>query len=41
MADEEIKLSANLQKIADQIEKLTVIEVADLAKYLEEKFGVS
>jgi len=45
MADEEkkseIKLDAKLQKIADQIEKLTVLEVADLAKYLEEKFGVS
>ena len=45
MADEEkksdIKLDEKLQKIADQIEKLTVVEVADLAKYLEEKFGVS
>jgi len=45
MADEEnkteIKLDAKLQKIAEQIEKLTVLEVADLAKYLEEKFGVS
>ena len=45
MADDkkkpEITLDAKLQKIADQIEKLTVVEVADLAKYLEEKFGVS
>lgn len=45
MADEEkkseITLDAKLQKIAEQIEKLTVLEVADLAKYLEEKFGVS
>ncbi len=37
----ELKLSEKLQKIATEIEKLTVIEVADLAKYLEEKFGVS
>lgn len=37
----DIKLSEKLQKIATEIEKLTVIEVADLAKYLEEKFGVS
>lgn len=39
MAD--VKLSDKLQKIASEIEKLSVIEVADLAKYLEEKFGVS
>jgi len=37
----EIKLSEKLVKIATEIEKLTVIEMADLAKYLEEKFGVS
>lgn len=34
-------LSEKLQKIATEIEKLTVVEMADLAKYLEEKFGVS
>lgn len=39
MAD--IQLSDKLQKIAEQIEALTVVEMADLAKYLEEKFGVS
>lgn len=37
----DLKLSEKLQKIATDIEKLSVIEVADLAKYLEEKFGVS
>jgi large subunit ribosomal protein L7/L12 len=45
MADEQteknVELSDKLQKIADQIEKLTVVEVADLASYLEDKFGVS
>jgi len=37
----DIKLAEKLQKIATEIEALTVIEMADLAKYLEEKFGVS
>lgn len=37
----EIKLSEKLQKIAKEIESLTVIEMADLSKHLEEKFGVS
>ena len=37
----DIKLSEKLEKIATQIEKLNVVEMADLAKYLEEKFGVS
>jgi large subunit ribosomal protein L7/L12 len=40
MADE-LKLSEKLQKIATEIEGLTALEMADLAKYLEEKFGVS
>lgn len=35
------KLSANLQKIIDSVAKLTVIELADLVKALEKKFGVS
>ena len=38
---EEKKLSEKLQKIAQEIEKLTVVEMADLAGYMEEKFGVS
>jgi len=37
----EIKLSEKLNKIATEIETLTVVEMAELAKYLEEKFGVS
>lgn len=34
-------LPAKLQKIVDEIEKLTVLEVAQLVKALEDKFGVS
>ena len=37
----ETKLSEKLQKLAKEIESLTVIEMADLSKYLEDKFGVS
>lgn len=37
----DIKLSEKLEKIAKEVESLTVVEMADLAKYLEEKFGVS
>ena len=32
---------ANLQKIVDDLSGLTVLEAADLAKMLEEKWGVS
>lgn len=34
-------LSDKLQKIATEIEGLNVVDLAALAKYLEEKFGVS
>lgn len=37
----ETKLSEKLQKIAQEIESLSLPELADLSKYLEEKFGVS
>lgn len=37
----DVKLTEKLEKIAKDIEGLTVVEMADLAKYLEEKFGVS
>lgn len=37
----EIDLSENAQAILDGIEKLTVMELADLVKALEERFGVS
>ncbi len=32
---------ADLQKIADELSKLTVLEAAELSKILEEKWGVS
>ena len=32
---------ANLQKLVDELSQLTVLEAADLAKMLEEKWGVS
>ncbi|MBT4769464.1 MAG: 50S ribosomal protein L7/L12 [Rhodospirillaceae bacterium] len=32
---------ADIEKIADELSKLTVIEAADLSKLLEEKWGVS
>ncbi|MCX6817087.1 MAG: 50S ribosomal protein L7/L12 [Candidatus Beckwithbacteria bacterium] len=35
------KLSAKLTKIIEEVEKLSVLELADLVKALEEKFGVS
>ncbi|HBD02655.1 MAG: 50S ribosomal protein L7 [Microgenomates group bacterium GW2011_GWC1_46_16] len=35
------KLSPALTEIVEKIEKLSVLEVADLVKALEEKFGVS
>jgi len=37
----DIKLSDKLQKIVKEIESLTVIEMADLASYLEKKFGIA
>lgn len=37
----DVKVSAKLQKIIDEVEKLTVLELADLVKALEDKFGVS
>ena len=35
------KLSSKLEKIAKEVEGLTAIELADLAKYMEDKFGVT
>jgi len=37
----ETKLSEKLEKIVKEIEGLTVLEMADLTKYLEDKFGVT
>jgi len=36
-----VKVSENLKKIIDQVEKLSVLELAGLVKALEDKFGVS
>lgn len=38
---EENNVSEKLQKIIDQVSELTVLELADLVKALEDKFGVS
>ena len=35
------ELNGKMQKIATELETLTVLEMAELAKYLEEKFGVT
>ena len=37
----EVKASPAVQKIIEAVEKLSVLELADLVKALEEKFGVS
>ena len=34
-------MSENLQKIVDELSKLTVLEVAELSKMLEQQWGVS
>lgn len=36
-----MKLSANAQKVMEMVEKMTILELNDLVKALEEKFGVS
>ena len=41
MGTYEDKRMANLQKIVDELSGLTVLEAAELAKMLEEKWGVS
>jgi large subunit ribosomal protein L7/L12 len=38
---EEIKLSANQEKVLELVSSMTVLELADLVKAMEEKFGVS
>src|SRR3990167_4722081 len=39
--EEVLIMTDKMQKIIDEIEKLTVLEVSELVKALEEKFGVS
>ena len=41
MAKEKVKLSKNAQSILDEVKKLSVLELADLVKAMEEEFGVS
>lgn len=41
MADEEKKLPEKLGKIVKEIEGLSVLEIAELASHLEDKFGVT
>jgi large subunit ribosomal protein L7/L12 len=38
--EKKVKLSDTAQKIMDQIEKMSVLELSDLVKALEDKFGV-
>ena len=40
-AKEEIKLKGDAKKIMEMVEKMTVLELNDLVKALEDKFGVS
>ena len=41
MSEEKTKLSENSKKIMEMVEKMTVLELNDLVKAMEEKFGVS
>ena len=41
MSNEKKELSSKLTKIIEEIEKLSVLELANLVKALEEKFGVT
>lgn len=41
MTEVTVTLSASEQKVVDAIEKLTVVEAANVAKYFEEKYGIS
>ena len=40
-AKADIKLSKDAEKVMEMVEKMTVLELNDLVKALEEKFGVS
>lgn len=37
----DVKLSKNAEKVMEMVEKMTVLELNDLVKALEDKFGVS
>ncbi len=38
---EKVKVSAKFQKLVEEIEKMSVLDLAELVKILEERFGVS
>jgi len=39
--EKKVELTANMKGIMENLEKMTVVELADLVKALEDKFGVS
>jgi len=39
--EKKVELTANMKGIMDSLEKMTVLELSDLVKALEDKFGVS
>ncbi|MFC1599450.1 50S ribosomal protein L7/L12 [Patescibacteria group bacterium] len=41
MSEEDVKLSKDAQSILDSVEKLSVLDLANLVKAMEDKFGVS
>jgi large subunit ribosomal protein L7/L12 len=41
MADEIIEVPEKFKKLVDEIEKMSVVDLAELVKVLEKKFGVS
>jgi len=41
MADEKIEVPAKFKDLVEKIESMTVLDLAELVKVLEEKFGVS
>ncbi len=41
MADTEIKLTTGQQKIVDELNKLSALELSQIVKHLEEEWGVS
>ena len=41
MAETEVKLTADQQKIVDELNKLSALELSQIVKHLEEEWGVS
>ncbi|EKD93342.1 MAG: 50S ribosomal protein L7/L12 [uncultured bacterium] len=41
MSDESVQLSKDAEKVLEMVEKLSVLDLANLVKAMEEKFGVS